>query len=232
MTFPVRQARGRGTGSPSTLVRDVPSPNPEGIPQPQVPVGRHELTAQRSGSAFTGVRHQKAADAQWWRSAPYDGETAAGKKPRRSQALRTVLPIWRGSLDRTSWRVLRNSQFKLYFFGSIVSNLGSWLQNTAQVLLAYQLTHSVIWVGGVTCAQFAGSLFLGPWAAVLADRIGGKRMLIGTQLFSACVASFMVWLQVSGLLSGLAAHRGGPGPRVGIYLCPAGASSNGATTAA
>ncbi len=27
-------------------------------------------------------------------------------------------------------------------------------------------------------------------------------MLIGTQLFSACVASFMVWLQVSGLLSG------------------------------
>jgi MFS family permease len=202
MTFPVRQARRRGTGSPSTLIRDVPPPNPGGIPQQQVPAGRHDSASPRSGSAFTGVSHQKPADPQWCRSAPYDGETAAAQKSRRSQALRTVLPIWRGSLDRTSWRVLRNSQFKLYFFGSIVSNLGSWLQNTAQVLLAYQLTHSVIWVGGVTCAQFAGSLFLGPWAAVLADRMGGKRMLIGTQLFSACVASFMVWLQVSGLLDG------------------------------
>lgn len=120
----------------------------------------------------------------------------------RPQARQALLRIRRDSLGRTSWRVLRNSQFKLYFMGSLVSNLGSWLQNTAQVLLAYQLTHSVLWVGAVTCAQFAGSLFLGPAAAVLADRVGGKRMLIGSQLFSAGVASVMAWLQVNGLLTG------------------------------
>lgn len=130
-----------------------------------------------------------------------DGAPIA-QKPRRPQTLLTTLKIRRGSLGQTSWRVLSYTQFRLYFFGSLASNLGSWLQNTAQVLLAYQLTHSVFWVGGVTCAQFAGSLFLSPWAAVVADRIGGKRMLIGTQLFSACVASFMAWLQVTGLLNG------------------------------
>jgi len=107
----------------------------------------------------------------------------------------------RGSLSRTSWRVLRNRQFQLYFAGSLVSNLGTWLQNTAQVLLAYQLTHSVFGVGAVTCAQFAGSLFLGPWAAVLADRIGSKRILVYTQIFSACAAAAMAWLQITGILT-------------------------------
>jgi MFS family permease len=202
MTFPVRQAQGRGTGFPSILIRDVPPHNPGGKRQQQVPSGPHEPISQRPGGAFTGVSQQKSAGSQWWQPGVCDAETATKQNSRRPQALRTLPRIRRDSLDRTSWRVLRNSQFKLYFIGSIVSNLGSWLQNTAQVLLAYQLTHSVIWVGGVTCAQFAGSLFLGPWAAVLADRIGGKRMLIGTQLFSTCVASFMAWLQVSGLLSG------------------------------
>ncbi len=99
-----------------------------------------------------------------------------------------------------SWRVLRGLQFRTYFISSLTSNLGTWLQNTAQVLLAYQLTRSVFSVGLVICAQFAGSLFLGPLAAVVADRIGGKRTLIGTQAISAMVAAIMAWLQVTGRL--------------------------------
>ena len=43
-------------------------------------------------------------------------------------------------------------------------DLGTWLQNTAQVLLAYRLAHSVLAVGLVTCAQFSSPLVLGPWA--------------------------------------------------------------------
>ena len=53
----------------------------------------------------------------------------------------------------------------------------------------YQLTHSVLAVGVVISAQFAGSLFLGPTAAVVASRLGGRRMLISAQLVSALVAA-------------------------------------------
>ena len=101
---------------------------------------------------------------------------------------------------RSAWRALRHPAFRLYFAGSVASNLGTWLQNTAQVLLAYQLTHSVFAVGLVTCAQFSGSLLLGPWAAVAASRIGGRRMLIATQLLSGGVAAGMAALQAAGLL--------------------------------
>src|SRR5690348_10473463 len=41
-----------------------------------------------------------------------------------------------------SWHILRQRHFLVYFVGSLVSNLGTWLQNTTQMLLAYQLTHS------------------------------------------------------------------------------------------
>jgi predicted MFS family arabinose efflux permease len=70
----------------------------------------------------------------------------------------------------------------------------------AQVLLAYHLTHSVFTVGVVTCAQFSGSMVLGPWAAVFASRIGGKRMLIGTQILSGALAGGLAGLEWVGLL--------------------------------
>jgi predicted MFS family arabinose efflux permease len=101
---------------------------------------------------------------------------------------------------RSSWSVLHHPDFRLYFGGSLLSNVGTWMQNTAQVLLAYQLTHSVLAVGVVTCAQFAGSLFLGPWAAVVASRIGGRRILIITQVISAGIAFGLAELEWAGAL--------------------------------
>lgn len=102
---------------------------------------------------------------------------------------------------RSAWRVLRGRDFGLYFAGSLVSSTGTWLQNTAQVLLAYQLTRSVFAVGVVTCAQFSGSLLLGPWAAVVASRVGGKRLLLSVQVLSAVTAAAMAGLRAAGLLS-------------------------------
>jgi predicted MFS family arabinose efflux permease len=100
-----------------------------------------------------------------------------------------------------SWHVLGQPRFRRYFVGSLISNLGTWLQNTAQVLLAYQLTHSALAVGAVTCAQFSSSVLLGPWAAALADRLDGRRLLIGTQLLSAGIAGGLAMLTFSGILT-------------------------------
>ena len=43
-----------------------------------------------------------------------------------------------------------------------MSNLGTWLQNTAQALLAYHLTHSALAVGLVVCFQFTPVLLARP----------------------------------------------------------------------
>jgi predicted MFS family arabinose efflux permease len=103
---------------------------------------------------------------------------------------------------RTPWHTLRgNHGFRWYFLGSVTSDFGTWLQNTAQVILAYQLTHSVFTVGLVTFAQFTSPLLLGPWAGVLTDRFGGRRTLFVTQVTSAVVAATLAGLDLSGALN-------------------------------
>lgn len=120
-----------------------------------------------------------------------------------------------GQRRAISWRALRNRDFRVYFLGSVTSDLGTWLQNTAQVLLAYRLSHSVLVVGLVTCAQFSSPLVLGPWAGVMTNRFGGRRILLGTQLTAAAAAGLMAalafagpmnawWLGCAAIVSGLA----------------------------
>jgi MFS family permease len=107
-----------------------------------------------------------------------------------------------GLVRATSWTVLRQEKnFRCYFYGSVTSDFGTWLQNTAQVLLAYRLAHSVFAVGLVTVAQFSSPLVLGPWAGVMADRFGGRRTLLGTQLLSALVSVALAVLDLSGSLT-------------------------------
>ena len=67
-----------------------------------------------------------------------------------------------GANPRSSWQILAQRDFRLYFFGSLISNLGTWLQSTAQVLIAYQVTHSVFTVGLIASAQFAGMIVVSP----------------------------------------------------------------------
>jgi MFS family permease len=107
-----------------------------------------------------------------------------------------------GETPATSWKLLKdNPAFRWYFCGSVVSDLGTWLQNTAQVLLAYHLSHSVLAVGMVTCAQFSSPLVLGPWAGVMADRFGGRRTLLGTQVVSGLVAVALAYLEFTDALN-------------------------------
>ncbi len=109
------------------------------------------------------------------------------------------LPVTQ-STKRSAWFLLRQHDFRLYFTGSLISNLGTWLQSTAQILLAYKISHSVFTVGLIAFAQFAGVVMLSPYAAVLADRFGAKAVLISTQAASATVALWMAWRSHDGLL--------------------------------
>ena len=101
----------------------------------------------------------------------------------------------------SNWQVVTLPRFRWYFAGSVVSNFGTWLQNTAQVVLTYQLSHSVFWVGVVTCAQFTSPLLLGPWAGVATQWFGNWRTLIATQSASLLISALLAALQMCGALT-------------------------------
>jgi len=102
----------------------------------------------------------------------------------------------------TPWHVLRgNRGFRWYFLGSATSDFGTWAQNSAQVLLAYQLAHSVLTVGLVTFAQFTSPLLLGRGAGVGAYRLGARPTLLGTQFASASTAAALAGLDFARLLN-------------------------------
>jgi len=105
------------------------------------------------------------------------------------------------SRQQSSWRTLRNRSFRYYFFGSVVSDFGTWLQNTAQVLLAYHLAHSALAVGLVTCAQFTSPLVIGPFAGVMTDRLGGRQTLLLTQVAAGTIAAAMAILNYCHMLT-------------------------------
>ncbi|MET0928537.1 MAG: MFS transporter [Aeromicrobium sp.] len=91
------------------------------------------------------------------------------------------------------WEVLTNSnRFGIFFVGAALSNIGTWCQNLAGILLVYRLSDSTLVVSFVTVCQFAAPVILAPWGGYAADRFDRRRVLICTQLagsvLSACLA--------------------------------------------
>lgn len=119
----------------------------------------------------------------------------------RIRAIASVRWAFRGSPDGSTWRVLRQDDYRRYVTGNACSNLGTWLQNTAQVLLAYRLTHSAGGVAVVTFAQFGGILVIGPFVGVVVDRFDRRRLLVVCQLLSALIASVLAFFEFFGLLT-------------------------------
>ncbi len=45
------------------------------------------------------------------------------------------------------FRALRHVEYRVFWTGNFVSNIGSWMQNVAQGWLVLQLTNSPFWLG-------------------------------------------------------------------------------------
>ena len=107
---------------------------------------------------------------------------------------------------RSTWALLTDRTFGVYFVGNLVSNCGTWLQNVAMLVVVYQLTGSTVATGAVSILQFAASLLLAPWAGALSDRVDRRRLLIAGQIISApAAATLAIW-------TGLVGVEGLPGP--------------------
>jgi MFS family permease len=81
------------------------------------------------------------------------------------------------------FRSLSGRNYRIWFAGALVSNVGTWMQRTAQDwIVLTQLTHNdAVAVGTTMALQFGPQLLLLPWTGLVADRFDRRRTLMVTQ---------------------------------------------------
>ncbi|OZB48977.1 MAG: MFS transporter [Cellulomonas sp. 14-74-6] len=95
---------------------------------------------------------------------------------------------------------LRFRNYRLWFAGALVANIGTWMQRVAQdwLVLTELSRDSGVAVGVVTALQFAPILGLSAWAGVLADRVDRRKLLMLTQGLMGLLAAGLGALVLSG----------------------------------
>jgi predicted MFS family arabinose efflux permease len=78
-------------------------------------------------------------------------------------------------------RALANPNFRLFWSGNFLSNIGTWMQNVALGWLVLTLTNSAFWLGVVGFAGSIPFLFITLFGGVVADRVNKRRLLLVTQ---------------------------------------------------
>ena len=78
-------------------------------------------------------------------------------------------------------RALRHRDFRLFWTGNFLSNIGTWMQNIAQGWLVLQLTSSAFWLGVVGFAASFPILLFALVGGVIADNVNKRKLLLVTQ---------------------------------------------------
>jgi len=95
---------------------------------------------------------------------------------------------------------LRHRNFRLFFWGQLVSLVGTWMQGLGQQWLVYVLTNgSAFSLGIVSTFQFLPVLLFSLWGGVVVDRVPKRSLIICTQtasLLLALVLGLLTWAGV------------------------------------
>jgi|SRR5579884_643447 len=102
---------------------------------------------------------------------------------------------------RATFASLRIRNYRLYFFGQLVSQMGTWMQSTALAWFVLQKTHSAFALGAVSTFQFLPVLILSLFAGVVADRVPKRTLLTVTQSTMAVQAFVLATLTVTHLIT-------------------------------
>jgi MFS family permease len=104
---------------------------------------------------------------------------------------------------RDTFRSLRHRNYRVWALGALVSNIGTWMQRTAQDwIVLTQLTHkSATAVGIVMSLQFGPQLLLLPYTGLAADRMDRRKLLLVTQASMGALALVLGVLTLGGIVS-------------------------------
>jgi MFS family permease len=104
----------------------------------------------------------------------------------------------RAPLLFATFRSLRHRNYRLYFFGQIISLIGTWMQTTVLAWLAYDLTKQSKWPALIAAAQMLPTMVLGAWAGSIADRWPKRQVLLFTQAGLGMLAAVLTGLILVG----------------------------------
>lgn len=92
-------------------------------------------------------------------------------------------------------RALRHRDFRLFWFGNFLSNVGTWMQNVAESWLVLQLApkDSAFWLGVLGFAATAPMMVFAMIGGVIADRVNRRKLMMWTQT-SLMLLAFTLWV--------------------------------------
>src|ERR1035438_7130940 len=99
---------------------------------------------------------------------------------------------------RTFMNLRRHYNYRLYFFGQVVSISGTWMQSVAQAWLVVPLPPPPLAVGLLAASQFGPYGLLGLFGGAVADRLDQRKVLLGTQAAFMVTAELLAGLTLTG----------------------------------
>ena len=102
---------------------------------------------------------------------------------------------------RHTFRALRHRNYRLFFWGQLISLVGTWMQQTAMSWFVYQITNSKLLLGIVAAMGSAPMMLSSIWGGSLADRHPKRSILLTTQTAQMICAFFLA----AGVWAGFAA---------------------------
>jgi MFS family permease len=101
---------------------------------------------------------------------------------------------------RTFLSVRKHRNYRLFFTGQVISNIGTWMQRVAQAWLVLSLTHSPVAVGILALCQFLPFTLFSLVAGVVVDRLDAWRTVISTQVTQMVLASTIAAAALAGVV--------------------------------
>jgi len=120
-------------------------------------------------------------------------DSSPGARPDQPRPL--PLRAAAGGLKR-GFSALSVRNYRLYWWGQVVSLIGTWMQQVSLPWLILALGGSPIQLGYVAVLQFGPALFLAPFGGVIADRIDKRQALIGSQV-AASLQAFVLFIIIA-----------------------------------
>src|SRR6478672_3278464 len=111
----------------------------------------------------------------------------------------------KGAASET-FRSMAYRNFRLFFGGQLISQVGNWLTMIAMTLLVLHITDNGLAVGVLAACQFGPVLFLGAWAGLIADRSDKRKLLVIVQCVAMAQSFTLAFLAFSGNPSLLAIY--------------------------
>jgi len=98
------------------------------------------------------------------------------------------------------FRSLRVRDYRIWFFGALISNIGAWMQTTTQdwVVLTELSDNNATAVGTTMALQFGPQLLLVPFSGAVADRFDRRKVLLVTQSLLGLLAAGLGLLLITG----------------------------------